>query len=107
VEYSVRTARCADTDIEHVVTWIRRHVSPSSAAQWHTRTENAILSLSSNPQRCPEADEAAELGVNLRVLLTGRRRSVYRILFTIDGDTVNVLRVLHAARDRVKPEDLS
>ncbi len=39
-------------------------------------------------------------------LLYGRRRSAYRILFTIDGQTVNVLRVRHAAQDRLKPGDV-
>ena len=33
----------------------------------------------------PAADEAADLGMDLRELLYGRRRGVYRILFTIDG----------------------
>jgi plasmid stabilization system protein ParE len=42
----------------------------------------------------------------LRELLYGRRRNVYRILFTIDGQTVNILRVRHAAQDRLTPEDV-
>ena len=30
----------------------------------------------------------------------------YRILFTIDGSTVNVLRILHAAQDRIESDDI-
>jgi len=41
----------------------------------------------------------------LRELLYGRRRNVYRILFTIDGQTVNVLRVRHSAQNRLTPGD--
>ena len=52
------------------------------------------------------ADEAADLGVELRQLLYGKRRNVYRILFTIEGGTVNVLRIRHAAQDRLTPEDV-
>jgi hypothetical protein len=52
------------------------------------------------------ADEAADLGLDLRELLYGRRRDVYRVLFTIDGQTVNVLRVRHAAQDRLTPRDI-
>lgn len=40
------------------------------------------------------------------MLLYGRRRYTFRILFTIDGLTVTVHRVLHAAQDRLTPEDL-
>jgi plasmid stabilization system protein ParE len=66
----------------------------------------AIRSLTTNPERCPLASEVSELGLELRELLYGKRPGVYRILFTIDGQTVNIVRVRHAARDRLKPEDL-
>jgi len=46
------------------------------------------------------------LGFDLRMLLYGRGRHVYRILFTIDGDTVNVLRVRHAAQDWLTEDEL-
>ena len=54
----------------------------------------------------PEAEEADDLGSELRVLLSDRRPHVYRILFPIDGSTVNVLRILHAARDRIESDDI-
>jgi hypothetical protein len=54
----------------------------------------------------PLADEAADLGLELRQLLFGRRRGVYRILFTIDGQTVTIHRVRHAAQDRLSPDDV-
>lgn len=40
------------------------------------------------------------------MMLFDRRRHVYRILFTIDGNTVNVLRIRHAAQDAIMQEDL-
>jgi hypothetical protein len=39
-------------------------------------------------------------------LLFGKRRGVYRILFTMAGNTVNVLHIRHGARAPLKPEDL-
>jgi hypothetical protein len=36
-------------------------------------------------------------GEEVRVLLSGKRRGVYRVLFTIRGDTVQVLTVRHSA----------
>ena len=96
----------ADFDIRLAVTWLTKHVSPASASKWQARIFNAVHSLVSKPERCPEADEAAKIGLDLRVLLSGRRPHVYRILFTFNSTTVNVLRVLHAARDQVDADDL-
>jgi hypothetical protein len=74
--------------------------------KWLFRTRNAILTLATRADRCPEADEAAALGIPLRVLLSGRKPHVYRILFTISDDTVFVYRVMHAACDWLDADDL-
>ena len=96
----------AEADIRATVGWLAQNVSPTFAARWHARIGAAIHSLENNPERCPQADEAADLGADLRELLHGRRRQAYRILFSIDGDTVNVHRVRHAAQDRLQPGDI-
>lgn len=106
MRYTIRVAQRAESDIDRAASWIGRHVSHSSAESWHARIVKAIQSLASKPERCPEADEAVKISLDLRVLLSGRHRHIYRILFTIDGSTVNVLRVLHAARDHVDADDL-
>jgi len=80
--------------------------SPQAAARWHAALLDKVQTLEDHPERCPEAAEATTLGIDLRELLFGKRRSVYRILFTIEGDTVNVLHIRHAARDWLNPEDL-
>jgi hypothetical protein len=65
-----------------------------------------IDTLEMQPLRCPLALEAAELGIELRELHFGRRRGVYRILFTVQGRTVHVLHIRHSARDAASPADL-
>ncbi|HZW33521.1 MAG TPA: hypothetical protein VFF52_22570 [Isosphaeraceae bacterium] len=40
----------------------------------------------------------------MRVLLYGKRRGVYRVLFTIRGDTVHVLTVRHSAQRSLSEE---
>ena len=95
----------AMADIRAAVAWRGRH-SVASAARLHAGLLTAIRSLGNSPERCPLADEAADLGLELRELLYGRRRSVYRILFTIEGQTVNVLRIRHAAQDRLSGSDI-
>lgn len=95
----------AMADIRAAVAW-RSQRSPSAAARWHAGLLAAIRSLANNPERCPLADEAADLGWDLRELLYGRRQNLYRILFICDGQTVNILRVRHAAQDRLAPDDV-
>ncbi len=95
----------AMADIRATVAWRSQH-SSSSAVRLHAELLAAIRSLGNNPERCPLADEAADLGMELRELLYGCRRDVYRILFVIEGQTVNVLRVRHAAQDHLSADDL-
>jgi len=54
----------------------------------------------------PLAEEAEDLGIELRQALYGKRRQVYRILYTFDGTTVHVHRVRHAAQDRLTADDI-
>ena len=102
----VVTSVAAIGDIRRAVNWLRRNKSESSAAKWNASIQTAILSLSQNAERWPEADEAADLGFDLREMLHRKRPHVYRILFTIEGDIVEIVRILHAARDRLTVDDL-
>lgn len=62
-----------------------------------------IGTLSKSAGRCPLADESGKFSCELRVLLYGKRRNTYRIIFTIEDDTAHVLFVHHSARDELKP----
>jgi plasmid stabilization system protein ParE len=95
----------ARSDIAATIAWLARN-SKAAAARWRTGLLRIVENLETNPHRYAEAEEAVDLGVDLRQLLYGRRRNVYRILFTIDGQTVNIHRVRHAARDRLAPDDI-
>lgn len=96
----------ANADIDGVFVRITRTVSPASAARWYTGVIRKIRTLARHPERGPLADEAAALGFDMRVMLYGRGRQIYRILYTIDGTTVNVLRVRHAAQDWLTADDV-
>ena len=61
--------------------------------RWFEGLEKAIASLATFPQRCPLAPENAEFPFEVRHLLYERKPYVYRILFTIDGDTVFVQQI--------------
>jgi len=96
----------AQADLREITRYISQRVSAASAARWLTAIQATIARLATDADQCPQADEAVDLGVDLRELLHGRRPHVYRILFTIADDTVNVLRVRHAAQDRLTADDV-
>jgi plasmid stabilization system protein ParE len=96
----------AEADIRRIAMRIARTVSPSSALRWRAGILAKVRTLADNPAMWPLADEAEEIGIELRHVLFGKRRHVYRILYTFDGKTVFVHRVRHAAQDRLTADDL-
>jgi plasmid stabilization system protein ParE len=96
----------AEADIRTVTGFIARRVSRASAARWHARATAAMGRLADDAGQWPEADEAGDLGIDLRCRLLRSGRQVYRILFTYDAETVTVLWVRHAAQDRLTADDL-
>ena len=59
--------------------------------EWFLALDNAFASLAEFPDRYPIAPENARFPFEVRQLFYGRSPHVYRILFTISGNTVNVL----------------
>ena len=67
--------------------------------RWFVALCTAIASLANLPSRCPLAPENQDSPVELRQLLYGRRPHVYRVLFAIEGDIVQILHI-HAQMSR-------
>jgi plasmid stabilization system protein ParE len=65
----------------------------------------AIRSLQDNPERCGLAPESEWCPGEIRQLLHGKRKGVYRILFEIRHDAVYILHVRHGAQDLLSPEN--
>jgi plasmid stabilization system protein ParE len=102
VEHTVIIHRRAQRDVEDIIRAAR-----GSATRWAARLTATIATLKTLPERCPLAAEADELGIELRELLFGKRHGTYRILYRIEGQTVHVLRIRHAAQDILRTEDIS
>ncbi len=97
----------ARADIRNNADWLEATQGLRAADRWRTGLLTAVIpALEADPNRYPQADEAGDLGLDLRELLHGRGRQVYRVLFTIDGETVYVHRVRHATQDRLQPGDI-
>ena len=103
--YSVRFTALALAEIDSHLAWLSTQ-SSAAAARWHQRLLEAIQSLETNPERCSLAPENDWYSGELRQLLYGKKRGVYRILFEVRGDIVYVLRVRHGAQDLLEPGDL-
>ncbi len=98
------TAR-ALADLDEIYRSVQSN-APLTAPYWHARLLKTIESLTRMPQRCSLAEESDDLGLELRELQFGKRRGAFRILFTISGQTVDVVHVRRASRSRIQPDDL-
>jgi len=101
--YLVRIAARAGRDLASLYEEI--HVRGSAAARrWYAGLKRAILSLSTQPNRCPVTPENKKL----RHLLYGHRPHVYRVIYRVDErrERVDVLHIRHGARQKFRMSDL-
>jgi plasmid stabilization system protein ParE len=97
MKYRVVVLRLAVVDLESAFAWAARR-APQTALRWLDRFHKALESLADNPQRCPLAKENPKVTIEIRELLFGRRPNVFRVIFTIRGDCVRILRIRRAQR---------
>ncbi len=103
--YQVHITPMALAEVAEAFAW-RSQYSAAAAERWRRALLEAADSLAENPEGCALAAEADWYPGELRQLLHGKKRSMYRILFEIRGDVVYVLRVRHSAQDLLKPGDV-
>ena len=106
MQFHLDVHRKAQADIDRAVDSLRRECGRAYASRWRNGFMSRLAELEEMPAMWPIADEADELGIELRFILFGRKRRAYRILFTIDGDTVSIHRVRHASQDRLTTDDV-
>ena len=98
MNYKVSLQPLAKSDLEAAYLWAARS-APESAARWLSRFETALQTLSQNPERCSfsrEHDRIEE--IELREFFFGKRANNYRVIFTVDSDTVQILRIRRTRR---------
>jgi plasmid stabilization system protein ParE len=103
--YTVQITARALLEIDDAIEWLAAR-APRNAARWHEKLLLAVQSLDENPERCGLAPESEWFSSEIRQLLHGKRRGVYRILFEVRGDTVHILRIRHSAQALLEPGDL-
>ena len=80
--------------------------APETATRWLNRFESALMTLSTNAERCAVAPENESVDAEIRQMLFGKGRRVYRALFTIEGEEVRVLHIRRATMDTAPPDEL-
>lgn len=104
MDFRVELSDQAQRDITAIHDWLHSQQAGDAGARWFVALRGAIATLANLPSRCPLAPETRDSPVEVRQLLHGRRPHVYRILFAIEADVVQVLHIRHARRRPVRLE---
>jgi plasmid stabilization system protein ParE len=103
--FQVELTPIAEFQIEQAYQWYRDR-NPEFADRWFRSVMNRISTLQVQPHRWALAVEHEIFPEEVRQLLHGQARNVYRILFTIRETRVIVLYVRHSAQAPLTEEDL-
>jgi len=96
--FRVETSAQAESDANSILEWLLSEHAGETGIRWFLALDDAIASLAAFPKRCPLAPETARFPFEVRQLLYGRKPHVYRILFTVEDDTVKILHIRHGQR---------
>jgi len=96
--YRVEITTRAERDADNLLKWLLAQHAGETGLRWFEGLERAIGTLADLPERCAIAPENARIPFEVRHLLYGRKPHVYRILFTIENDTVYILHIRHGRR---------
>jgi len=88
MEYQVEITDVALAEAEEAYVWMIENFSPESAEQWFEGLMDAIESLNKSPKRFSLAPENDVFLEEIRQVLYGKGRGMYRILFTISESIV-------------------
>ncbi|MBD2293651.1 type II toxin-antitoxin system RelE/ParE family toxin [Anabaena sphaerica FACHB-251] len=103
--FQVEITPIAEKQIEQSYRWYRER-NPEFADSWFRGFMNSIATLQDKPNRCALAVEYEIFPEEVRQLLYGKSKNVYRVLFTIRDPIVSVLYVRHVAQAPMTMDDL-
>jgi plasmid stabilization system protein ParE len=97
--FRVEISAEAESDADGILEWLISQHAGETGIRWFVALEEAIASLATFPERCALAPETLRFPFEVRQLLYGHKPHVYRILFSIEGETVNILHIRHGRRE--------
>ena len=93
--FKIKIPPHVENEIEHYVDVIAQD-NVTAALNWYREIEAQIYTLDQNPKRCPVAFENRFHEYEIRNLIFGN----YRVLFRIENKTVQILHVKHGKMER-------
>jgi plasmid stabilization system protein ParE len=99
--FRVKTTAQAKRDFDDILERLLSQEAGETGVRWFQGLHQAVATLADSPQRCALAPESAVFPFEVRHLLYGRKPHVYRIIFTLEGNTVSVLHVRHGRRQPI------
>ena len=108
MSYQVALANAAKAKANQIYAWVTDR-APTRGLEWFEELIDCLYSLEELPYRCPLAREAEEARREIRCLLFGKRKHVYRVLYEVDEarQTVWIPHIRHGAHKNLDPEELS
>jgi plasmid stabilization system protein ParE len=107
MKFVVSTLRRAEGDIIRIHAWISER-SEDGANRWYEAARQAIASLGQEGDQHGLAPDCEETEIEVRQkLFKTRRGRLYRLLYTIVGNEVRVLRVRGPGQDVITVDDIS
>ena len=102
----VELSRLANADIDVLFAFIKRRSGTVSAERWRSVLFKRLESLGTDYSLWPLSEVAALANANVRECLVRRYRYVYRVLYRVESQAVQVLRVRSAFQDEIGLEDI-
>jgi plasmid stabilization system protein ParE len=96
--FRVEPTAQAQQDLEDILEWLLEQGAGETGLRWFFKLEEAIASLSLACSPLPACPGEQGLSFEVRQLMHGRKPHQYRVLYTIDGNTVGVLHIRHGRR---------
>lgn len=106
--YQVALTDSAKADSDSIYRWVISQ-APGLGRRWFEGLLDALYSLEQLPRRCPLAREAEMAKRDIRCLLFGKRRGIYRILYEVQErrNRVWILHIRHGALRDLEPDELT
>jgi plasmid stabilization system protein ParE len=106
MKFSILILERARSDINEFRTWIATK-SPQGAAAWYLALCAAVQLLRHNADRYGQAPESSDLGRDTRqAFFRTRRGRSYRLIYTIVGKEVRILRVRGPGQAPLSDDDI-
>jgi len=104
--HRLAVSRRAERDGDVIFNWLAER-SPDGAANWYRALCDLLESLTENPERHALASESGFFAREIRQgLFKTRHGRMYRVLFAVSDEIVEVLAVRGVGQDFVRAEDL-